>query len=224
VIIRLLRWGLRLCIVVLAVTVGAVLYFADANWRQYGAGRGLDGPVDALLVLGGGIDPDAVPGYSSRRRVVAAVALLQQGQARALIFSGGPPWKPPEVSAGALMRDYAVSLGAPPEALLVEPRAVSTFENLRFGFALAEAQGLHRLALVTDSFHIERARRLAAYFGRPEIGLVAAPGLSLESAVIKGWSILREALAWWYNLAKVGAWELMDLAGVGVNTRQGLIR
>jgi len=222
--IRRLRRAFWFGATVLAVTVAAVLYFSDANWRHYGEGRGLDEPVDAVLVLGGGMDPDAVPGYSSRRRVDAALALLGTGATGKLIFLGGPIGPAPSPSGGTLMRDYALSRGAPAEALLAETRSRTTFENLRFGFAIARQHDWHRLAILTDAFHLERARRLAAYFGHPQIGLVAAPGLALENPVDRSWSILREALAWWYNLVKVGAWELMDLAGVSVETRGELIR
>jgi uncharacterized SAM-binding protein YcdF (DUF218 family) len=224
VIPRLFKWGLRLGIAVLAVTVAAVLYFSDANLRRYGLGHGLAEPVDAVLVLGGGVDPDAVPAYSSRRRVAAAVWLLDQGLTRKLIFLGGPLELPPELSGGSLMRAHAIALGAPAEALLAETRSRSTFENLRFGFAIAERQGFDRLALLTDAFHLERARYLAAYFGRPGIGLVAADGLQYDDPAARVWSILREALAWWYNLGKVAAWEAMDHAGFGVESREELIR
>jgi uncharacterized SAM-binding protein YcdF (DUF218 family) len=224
VIRRLAKWGLRLGIAVLAVTVAAVLYLSDANWRDYGEGRGLDAPVDAVLVLGGGVDPDDVLGYSSRRRVAAAVVLLEQGRTHRLIFLGGATQIPRRIPAGELMRDHALALGAPAEALLVEARSRTTFENLRFGFAIAEEREFRDLALLTDAFHVERARWLAAYFGRPEIGLVAATGFDRESVVVRVWSIVREALAWWLNLVKVAAWELMAAASVDVETRQELIR
>jgi uncharacterized SAM-binding protein YcdF (DUF218 family) len=220
----LLKWGLRLAIAALALTAGAVLYFSDANLRLYGQGRGLEAPVDAILVLGGGIDGDGVPSYSSRRRVAMAVALLRAGRARNLIFSGGPEWARPEGTAAAQMRNHAIALGAPAEVLFMEDRSVSTFENLRFGFALAEQQGFTDPALLTDAFHLERARRLAGYFGHPDARLVAASGLELDGIDNRVWSILREAMAWWLNLAKVGGWELLAAAGIDTDARRELIR
>ena len=221
---RLIKWGLPLGIAVLALTVVAVLYMSDANLRLYGKGRGLEAPVDAILVLGGGVDGDGVLGFSSRRRVAVAAALLQTGRTRHLIFSGGPEWMHPDSTAAALMRNYAIALGAPPELLFTEDRSVSTFENLRFGFALAERQGFADTALLTDAFHLERARWLAGYFGHPDAGLVAAPGLQLDDPANRTWNIVREALAWWLNLAKVGGWELLAAAGMDADARQELIR
>lgn len=222
--LRLIKWALSLGAVVLALTAGAVLYFSDANLRLYGQGRGLEGPVDAILVLGGGVDGDGVLGYSSRRRVAVAVALLTAGQARHLIFSGGPGWAHPGATAAELMRGHAIALGAPPGVLFTEDRSISTFENLRFSFDVAEQQGFADFALLTEAFHLERARRLAGYFGRPDIALIATSGLERDGLPNRVWSIVREALAWWLNLAKVGGWELLAVAGMDADARQELIR
>jgi uncharacterized SAM-binding protein YcdF (DUF218 family) len=221
---RLVKWGCRLGLAVLLLTAGAVLFLSNRNFQLYGEGRGLEAPVDAILVLGGGIDGDWVLGYSSRRRVAVAVDLLKAGRARYLIFSGGPGGIHPDFSAAGLMRGHALALGAPPEALLIESNSSSTFENLRFGFALAEAQGFTDLALLTDAFHLERSRWLASYFGRPDAGLIAAPGLERDGKANRVWSILREALAWWLNLAKIGGWEALDAVGMDVAARQELIK
>jgi uncharacterized SAM-binding protein YcdF (DUF218 family) len=224
VIRRLVRWAWRLGLIVLALTVGAVMYFSDANLRKHGAGRSLEEPVDVVLVLGGGRDGDGLISFSSRRRVRVALALLEAGRTRWLIFSGGGRAGGGAPKEGDLMRDFAVSLGAAPERLLVEPGAASTFENLRFGFSLARSRGLERMAILTDAFHLERARRLAAYFGQPDAGLVAVDGLRFDGPEDRVWSILREALAWWFNLAKVAGWEALDAAGFGAAERAELIR
>jgi uncharacterized SAM-binding protein YcdF (DUF218 family) len=223
-ILRLLIWLVRLGLAVWLATTAAVMYFSHANLAEHGGGDSLEAPVDALLVLGGGTDGDGVLAFSSRRRVLAAVELLQAGRAEWLILSGtsfNPEYTP---SVAEQMRDHAIALGAPPERLIVESAAISTFENLRFGFALAEQRGLRRLAIVTDAFHLERARALAGYFGRPDVGLVAAYGLRADTRPNRVWSILREAVAWWYNLAKVASWEALAAAGLDSDERSELIR
>lgn len=220
VVQRLVRLGAGVGVVVLALTIAAVLYFSDRNLERHGAGRSLDEPVDAMLVLGAGIDGDGFPAYSSRRRVAGAVALLEAGRTGNIIISGaGYP-----VASAERMRGFAELLGAPPGAVLVEPRARSTFENLRFGLAMAEANGFKRVAILTDAYHLERARWLAAYFGYPDVGLVAVAGLGSESWQDRAWSIAREALAWWYNLAKVAGWEALGAAGVEAHERQQWIQ
>ena len=224
VVRRLLRLGVLLAAIVLAVTVAAVLYLSDRHLRLHGQGRSLQAPVDAAIVLGAAVDPDGMLGYSSRRRVARGVALLESGRAEHVILSGGPIRHYRVRSAAELMREYAIELGAPPDSLINETRSHSTFANLRFSTALAQKMGFERLAIVTDSYHLERARWLAAYFGHGDIGLVAVRGLEYEGWHDQTWSVVREALAWWYNLAKVAGWELLAVAGLDARERAEWIR
>ena len=220
---RLTRRVIQLGLALLALSVAAVLYFAERNMEHHGDGRSLEAPIDAIIVLGGGADGDGAVGYSSRRRVATGVALMKAGKARKLILSGGT--KDFGIAPIAdLMRDYAIALGVPADALLVETQSVSTFENLRFSFELAEAHGLEDLAIATDAFHLERAGWLASYLGRPGIGLVAVPGLAHEPRVSQAGMILREAMALWFNLAKVLGWEGLAAAGMPPEAIQEWIR
>ena len=149
---------------------------------------------------------------------------MKAGQTRHLIFTGGLDSAQEELTAAALMRAHAIALGAPPEALSTENRSISTFENLHLGFAVAEAQGFDSLAILTDAFHLERAGRLARYFGHPDSGLIATAGLAQDSFPNRIWSILREAMAWWFNLAKVAGWEALAATGVDADARRELIK
>lgn len=221
------RWSRRLGLAVLviatsailAITSGFVLYFSAVNLQRYGDGRSLQVPVDVVLVLGGGHDGDGMISPSSRRRVRTAVGLLQAGRTQNLIFSGGRPAGSSDVQEAFLMRDFALTLGAPAERLLTELKAASTFGNLRYGFALARTNGFERIAILTDAFHLERARRLSTYLGHPQVGLIAADGLRGEPVPVRVWSILRESLAWWYNLARIAGLEILRLAGFGAEER-----
>ena len=220
---RLARRVVWMGLAVLVLSVAAVLYAEDRNMERYGNGRALEQPVDAVIVLGSGTDGDGVLGYSSRRRVAAAVELLEAGKARNLILSGGNGESGPP-SIADLMKEHAVSLGAPAEAILVEPHSRTTFENLRFSFEIAERAGFESLAVATDAFHLERARWLASFFGQPEIGLVAVGGFVREPDVIRVQMILREAAAWWYNLAKAVGWEGLAAAGIPPEARREWIK
>jgi len=223
VILRLVRGLVWLAVVVLALTTAAVVYCSDVNLAAYGDGRGLTDPVDAILVLGASIDGDGVIGFSSRRRVKAAVALLQSGRAGNLIFSGNVGDRHSGVPAGVLMRDHAIALGAPADRLIAEPEAHTTFQNLRFGFAIADARGFTRLAILSDAFHLERARALAIFFGRPDVALAAADGLADDSLVNRIVSTVREAMAWWYNIGKVGVWQALGWLGLEAE-RENMVR
>jgi hypothetical protein len=83
---------------------------------------------------------------------------------------------------------------------------------------------MQKIALLTDAYHLERARWLAAFFGRPDVELVATDGLRFDTVGNRVWAILREALAWWYNLGKVAAWEALAVVGLDPAERGELVR
>jgi len=210
-------------VAILAVTVGGVILQA---WRMHEAhndGRSLETPVDIAIVFGASLDPDGLPSYASRRRVAAAVRLLESGRAERLLFTGafGKNW---QWSAAAVMKDYAVELGANPERLIVESKARSTLDNIRFSGDIIAADGATRSALVTDNYHMTGTRLLARDLGLGRGQPVTVQGVRFESRVQRSWSILREALAWWLNVGKIGALEALRIAGVPEERRRAMIR
>ena len=219
-------WRLSL-VLALAGAIGFVATLAYVIWAEqafearHAEGRSLTRPVDVTIVLGAGMDPDGVLAFSSRRRVWAAVQLLNRDQTGRLIFSGGQGWIE-SPSVGALMRDQAIAYGADPALLQAETGSISTFQNLLFSYPMI-AEG-ERVALLTDSFHLSRSQTLSWFWGRPDVDLVAARGLESEHWAPKYWMYVREALAWWLNGLKMAAWWGLDLAGVSLETRTALVR
>ena len=223
VIRRLALRGLRAGLAVFAATV-VLAVAASAYVRATAMGPGaLEAPVDAAIVLGSRVADDGHLALGSHRRTEGGMALLAAGRAGAVIFSGGTaPGR--AMSAGEAMRRYAVAHGADPAALLVEPVSVSTFENLRFSFPIARERGFESLALVSDPYHLPRAWALAAYFGRPDVALVAVRGFEADWWPHRLVTFAREALAWWYNLGKVAAWEALAALGHPPETRAEWVR
>lgn len=191
---------------------------AEAMQRAHASGRSLAAPVDAVIVLGASMDPDGRPAWNSRRRVQAAVALLNEGRTGVLIFSGGGP-AGLFSSVGELMRDHALELGAPADRLLVETKSHTTIENLENSLPLAVARGYRRIALLSDAFHLARARALAAWMGRPDVALVSVDHRRWHWRPDVPLFHLREAAAWWLNLGRVAGWHVLGLAGVPADDR-----
>ena len=79
-----------------------------------------------------------------------------------LIFSGGGRrmLKRAGIPEAAEMAGYCLARGLPCTHILLETEASNTGENLTFGLALAQAQGLERIVIVTDAYHARRCRRL----------------------------------------------------------------
>ncbi len=221
---RRLRVLLRLGVAALLVTLAAVIYCDRQVVAETTGGATIAQSVDAAIVLGAGVAGDGRLAYNSRRRVQAAVALLEAGKARHLIFSGGLGGNHPTTPAAALMRDHAEELGADRSRLLIEPRSISTFENLRFSFEIAEDRGFETLALVSDGYHLTRAGWIASYFGRPGLPVSAATGFERSWWPIRGVHYVREALAWWLHLAKVAGWEALGALGLEPDARSQYVR
>jgi hypothetical protein len=80
------------------------------------------------------------------------------------------------------MADVAVGQGVPKEALLLEDRSRTTWENARFSLELLRGSrrlaGLRVVLLVSAGWHLRRALRLVGLAFPPSVRLVccAAPG------------------------------------------------
>ena len=116
---------------------------------------------------------------------------VRRGARGAVIGSGGlGAWPPPEARA---IRDGLVAAGVPEAAILEEDRSHDTFENALHTIPLMRARGLGPALVVSDAYHLPRARDdvPAARHGGDRVA--AGPG----AAAARGWvrAHLREALA-----------------------------
>ncbi len=148
---------------------------------------------DAAVVLGAMVLPDGRPSAALARRVAAAVDLHRRGVAPLLVMSGGAVGHPaPEAR---VMADLAVAAGVPEAALVVEAESRNTWQNARQAAILAEARGWSRLLVVSDSFHLPRARDMFRRHGLHVDGHPVPRGASdgrLSWWVAHG----REGLSW----------------------------
>jgi uncharacterized SAM-binding protein YcdF (DUF218 family) len=108
-------------------------------------------------VLGARVLPNGQPSPALRARIEKAVDLYHQGVAPRLLFSGGVGVNPP--SEARVMRELAVQLGVPSEACLLEEQSHSTEQNARFSAELLRSLGARRVVVVSDPYHLLRARQ-----------------------------------------------------------------
>ncbi|HEU4326074.1 MAG TPA: YdcF family protein [Roseiflexaceae bacterium] len=120
-------------------------------------------PASAALVLGAAQwngDPSPV----LRARLDHALDLYRSGMVERIILTGGvgPGDALSEAEAG---RDYLVAQGVPSDTLLLETSGQTTWQSLRNADALAGANGLASVLLVSDPFHMLRALKMAHDLG-----------------------------------------------------------
>ncbi|CAM03676.1 uncharacterized SAM-binding protein YcdF (DUF218 family) [Saccharopolyspora erythraea NRRL 2338] len=120
--------------------------------------------VDFIVVLGSGLIGSRVPPLLAGRLDRARAAFEAEeakGRRPVLVTSGGqgPGEDLPEARA---MADYLIAQGVPEDRILVEDQSRSTEENLRFSKAIMrERRPDYRCLVVTNSFHVMRAARIA---------------------------------------------------------------
>ena len=207
---RIVRWFKRLLwlgLAVYLVTLAAVVYAERQYLTWYGDGAHLPESDSVAVVLGSGIQGDGVLAYSARRRVALGVRLLAEGKASRIVISGGVSRYFPDEEASSMAR-HAISLGAPADAVMLETRARSTFENLLYTRDLLAGEGQAIGIIVTDGFHLPRAHALAWAVGLEGYALasVATPGTVADEIAYE--TRLREALAWWVNVLRLSIWHL----------------
>jgi uncharacterized SAM-binding protein YcdF (DUF218 family) len=129
--------------------------------------------ADAIVVLGCRLPEDGRPGTAIERRVAAGVALLAAGAAPRLVLSGGGTGRRPEAE---IMRTLALGYGAPETALLLETRSRDTIENAFCSAELLRREGLSRVIVVSDRYHLLRARLLFGRAGLDVVRVAAPPG------------------------------------------------
>ena len=117
------------------------------------------GLFDCIVVLGhSALEDDAI----MQERVRRGVDLYKSGAAECIIMSGLWSFKrkasPPPRSEAAVMRDFAMSLGVPKEAFLLEDESTDTLSNAYFTKVRFLAPlGWRRICVVTSEVHAERA-------------------------------------------------------------------
>ena len=127
-------------------------------------------PYDVAIILGARLRADGTPSPALLRRVGHGVALLRRGQAGALLMTGGataPLATGAPMAAAPAMRALALAAGVDPDCVHVEDRARNTIENALFSAPLVRARGWRRLVVVTDAFHVPRARYVFRRLGLP---------------------------------------------------------
>jgi len=99
-----------------------------------------------------------IPGASQPQLMERTAQLYHQGMAPLILPSGGPTSKV-ETTEWEFLRDVAISMGIPENAILREDKAANTFENARFSWEVLQQNGINprKVILVCKSYHARRA-------------------------------------------------------------------
>ena len=140
------------------------------------------------IVFGAGLWRDGTPGLVLRDRVETAADLYFAGKVEKLLMSGDNRfvyYNEPEA-----MRQYALKLGVPDEAIVLDYAGRRTYDTCYRASAIF---GVKEAILVTQRFHLARALYTCNQLGVPAVGVAA-----------DHYRYRRSAMAYW-QLRETGA-------------------
>jgi uncharacterized SAM-binding protein YcdF (DUF218 family) len=151
---------------VLAVFEAAIVTRGEEDWPAQ--------PVDAVIVLGAGVNGEE-PSAALRTRIKAAADYMAQHPDVPVVLSGGQGPGEDISEAEAMRRALETGETAWDRRLLLEDRSTSTAENFAFSKEVLRQYGVDTdtavIAVVTNDFHIFRAKLIARRQGLQTVGV-----------------------------------------------------
>jgi SanA protein len=124
---------------------------------------------EVAIVFGAGLTRSGMPTPILRDRVLTAAQLYFAGKVEKLLMSGADLYD--AHSEPEAMQQYALTLGVPAEAILLDGGGLRTYDSC---YRAKNVFGLKSAILVTQGFHLPRALFLCNALGVKATGVEAA--------------------------------------------------
>ncbi|MEL7341505.1 MAG: YdcF family protein, partial [Bacteroidota bacterium] len=156
---KLIRIGLLLFVFHLAVIAIGGLNFEAKQ-------------ADTILILGNQVLPDGTPSKRLRYRLEKGYALYAAKLAPQIIVSGGIGVE--GYDEAEVMANYLIARGVPEAAIIRDNQGNNTYLSAQNCLAILQQQDKKSVILVSQYFHLMRARLAFAKMEVPEISAEAA--------------------------------------------------
>lgn len=139
----------------------------------FNASSPADDDLDYVIVLGAGLQ-GTKPSRPLEQRIIAAYDYSTINPDAVFILSGGQG-EYEAISEAECMRRELIEMGLDADRIILEERSTSTEENIRYSYIILNELGDSeaKVGVVTNSFHIFRARTLAGLQGHEVYGVPA---------------------------------------------------
>ena len=157
----------------------------------YGVSDNVNYKEDALIVMGAGIRGDKIT-YPLLTRLNKAVEYHNKNKNAVIVVSGGQG--PQEtVTEAYAMKQYLLECGIPENKIIMEEKATSSDENIRFSKKILDdfMKKDYSIIVVTNNFHIYRTVQTAKANGFSSVGHISS-GIQFYNILP---CFLRESLA-----------------------------
>src|SRR5262245_46635812 len=181
------RFVLRAALLALALLAATLAYITFEISRQ--SHRDEARSADVILVLGAA-EYRGRPSPVLKARLNHALELYRKGLAPRILTTGGAGGDP-DYTEGGVGRTYLVERGVPAEAIIVEPEGESTAHSIAAVGEIMERMELRSCILVSDGYHIYRAKKMLESRGLKVYG---SPRPSAERGTLdQTWLYFRQA-------------------------------
>ncbi len=164
---RVVRWTTRALIVLALLVIGArALVSLYYHGSIYTTG---DAPARRVtIVLGAWVMPSERPSAMLADRIAAAAELYHAGKTDILLMTGDN--RTVEYNEPEAMRQYALTLGVPDEAIVLDYAGRRTYDSCYRAQAIFQVD---EAIVVSQAFHLPRALLLCNGLGVDAVGVIA---------------------------------------------------
>ncbi|MEP6537728.1 MAG: YdcF family protein [Bryobacteraceae bacterium] len=152
-------------------------------------------PSDVAVVLGSKVHPDGQPSSGLQRRLERAVQLFQAHAVSAIIVSGGRGMEGFEEAD--VMQEFLRKAGIPPQNIITDRTGNNTRLTAIHAAAILHARHWRSAVVVTQYYHVPRAKLALRQQGIPQVSGSAA---EYRFAWTDPLSILRECAGFYAYL------------------------
>lgn len=158
---RLIRFALRVGVAItLCWFVAVVLICLKGMTAPYG-------DADLAVIPGNALEDDGTPGPILVARLDTALQCHRAGQCPTLFVSGAI--EGPGLNEAQAMRTWLIDHGVAQDAIVVDEHGNNTLASARNAIAFMRKHGMRRVMLVTQSYHLPRARLAIERAGAPVV-------------------------------------------------------
>jgi uncharacterized SAM-binding protein YcdF (DUF218 family) len=127
---------------------------------------------DTIIVLGTPAKPDGTPSPEQRERVLEGVREYKAGIAPNIIMTGGPAHN--SFVEAHTMAQFAATQGVPASAILEEPQAQNTIQNIYYSAQIMHHNNWSSAEIVSSPSHLSRTSLILNTFN------ITQPALSID--------------------------------------------
>lgn len=143
-------------------------------------------PADVAVIFGNALDETGAPKPVLAARLDVGVRCYRTGQCPAFLVSGAIDG--PGLNEATAMRDYLVARGVPADRIAVDDQGDNTLATAQHTLAYLQAHQLSRVLIVSQYYHLARARLAFERVGIARANISAAyPGRFQLRDVYSSW-------------------------------------